>query len=137
MCHIGTWSIKYCMRTAKKVWRSKVKKNSLPSVKKMTFGKLPFCRVSGEDTRQRVNGGRRLFAECQDNNTRQRPVLPSVIVCRVVGSRQTTSLPSASCLPSAFSLALDKQLLCQVPDKKHSAKSGTLGKEAVSGSACI
>ena len=57
MCHIGTWSTRYCMRTVEKVWRSKVKKNSLPSVKKMTFGKLPFCRVSGEDTRQRVNGG--------------------------------------------------------------------------------
>jgi len=37
-------------------------------------------------------------------------------------------------LPSAFSLALGKQPLCRVPDKKDSAKSGTLGKEAVSGS---
>ena len=26
MCHIGTWSTRYCMRTAEKVWRSKVKK---------------------------------------------------------------------------------------------------------------
>ena len=24
---------------------------------KMTLGKSPLCRVSGEDTRQRVNGG--------------------------------------------------------------------------------
>ena len=31
-------------------------------------------------------------------------------------------------------MALGKQPLYRVPDKKHSAKSGTLGKEAVSGS---
>ena len=35
---------------------------------KMTLGKSPLCRVSGEDTRQRVNGG---------------GPLPSVLVCRV------------------------------------------------------
>ena len=34
MCHIGTWSTSYCMKTAGKVWRSKVKKNIV-------------CRVSG------------------------------------------------------------------------------------------
>ena len=48
MCHIRTWSIKYCLRTAEKVWRSKVKKNMV-------------CRVSKNDTRQRS-----LFAECQE-----------------------------------------------------------------------
>ena len=71
MCHIGTWSTRYCMRTAEKIWRSKVEKNmvcrvsknnnrqitALPSVKKMTLGKSPLCRVSEEDTRQRGNGG--------------------------------------------------------------------------------
>ena len=37
MCHIGTWSTRYCMRAAKKVWRSKVKKKyGLPSVKNDT-----------------------------------------------------------------------------------------------------
>ena len=47
MCHIGTWSTRYCIRTAEKVWRSKVKKYGLPSVKKMTLGKgasLPSAR---------------------------------------------------------------------------------------------
>ena len=101
----------------------------------MTLGKSPLCRVSGEDTRQRVNGGG--LAECSGLSSARHSVnlsLPSVIVCRVRGTRQTNSLPSASCLPSAFSLALGKQPLYRVPDKKHSAKSGTLGKEAVSGS---
>ena len=37
MCHIGTWSTRYCMRTAEKVWRSKLKKM--------------VCRVSKNDTR--------------------------------------------------------------------------------------
>ena len=51
MCHIGTWSTRYCMRTAEKVWRSKVKKKyGLPSVKKITLGKDQVCRVLG--TRQ-------------------------------------------------------------------------------------
>ena len=68
MCHIGTWSTRYCMRTAKKVWRSKVKKIWFAECQKMTLGKSPPCRVSREDTRQRVNGG---------------VPLPSVIVCRV------------------------------------------------------
>ena len=108
------------------------------------------CRVSKNDTRQRS-----LFAECQEKtldkglkqllavnggvplpsvlfcrmpSTRQTTSLSSVIVCRVLGTRQTTSLPSA------FSLALGKQPLYRVSDKKHSAKSGTLGKEVVSGS---
>ena len=39
MCYIGTWSTMYCMRTAEKVWRSKVKK-------------IWFCQVSKNDTRQ-------------------------------------------------------------------------------------
>ena len=40
MCHIGTWSTRYYMRMAEKVWRSKVKKNMV-------------CRVSKKnDTRQ-------------------------------------------------------------------------------------
>ena len=39
MCHIGKWSTRYCMRTAEKIWRSKVEKNMV-------------CRVSKNDTRQ-------------------------------------------------------------------------------------
>ena len=48
MCHIGTWSTRYCMRTAENVWRSKVKKNMV-------------YRVSKNETRQRS-----LFAEYQE-----------------------------------------------------------------------
>jgi len=78
--------------------------------------------VSGEDTRQRINGGCRpltVAALCRVLlfDTRQTWSLPSVILCRVFGTRQTTFLPSAICLPSAFSLALDKQPLYRVPDK--------------------
>ena len=90
MCHIGTWSTRYCMRTAEKVWRSKVnKKIWFAECQKMTLGKSPFCRVSGEDTRQRVNGGCQplmaaalcrvfWFAEC--------PTLGKPGLCRVLFS---------------------------------------------------
>ena len=46
MCHIGTWSTRYCLRTAEKVWRSKVKK-WFAECQKMTLGKgasLPSVR---------------------------------------------------------------------------------------------
>ena len=49
MCHIGTWSTRYCMRTAKKIWRSKMK------------NKIWFAECQKNDTRQMS-----LFAECQD-----------------------------------------------------------------------
>ena len=47
MCHIGTWSTRYCMRTAEKVWRSKVKKIWFAECQKMTLDKgasLPSVR---------------------------------------------------------------------------------------------
>ena len=61
MCHIGIWSTRYCMRTAEKVWRSKVKKiwfaecqkmtlgkgASLPSVRRKHSAKESLCRVPG------------------------------------------------------------------------------------------
>ena len=97
------------------------------------------CRVSKNNTRQRS-----LFAECQEKTLRKgltaaagrrQPfaeyyclTLGKLGLCRVFGTRQTTFLPSA------FSLTLGKQPLYRVPDKKHSVKSGILGKEAVSGS---
>ena len=69
MCHIGTWSTRYCLRTAEKVWRSKVKKwfaecqkmtlgkgASLPSVTRRHSAKEPLCRVSGPMTL-----GKRIF----------------------------------------------------------------------------
>ena len=55
MCHIGTWSTRYCMRTAEKFWRSKVKKIWFGECQKMTLGKgasLPSARTYG--TRQRI-----------------------------------------------------------------------------------
>ena len=101
MCHIGTWSTRYCMRTAEKVWRSKVKKIWFAE---SPLGKSPLCRVSQEDTRQRVNGGCRpltaaalcrvfWFAEC--------PTLGKPGLCRV--------LLFAECS------ALSKPPLCRVP----------------------
>ena len=45
MCHIGTWSTGYCMRTAEKVWRSKVKKIWFAECQKITLGKSALCRV--------------------------------------------------------------------------------------------
>jgi hypothetical protein len=45
-----------------------------------------------------------------------------------------TSLPSVSSLPSVDSLALGKELLCRVPEKKHSAKSLALDKDLFSDS---
>ena len=48
MCHIGTWSKRYCMRTAEKVWRSNVKKIWFAECQKMTLGKgasLPSVRI--------------------------------------------------------------------------------------------
>ena len=67
MCHIGTWSTRYCMRTAEKVWRSKVKK------------KIRVCRVSKNDTRERS-----LFAECH-----------MFAEFFISGTRQIASLPSS------------------------------------------
>ena len=95
--------------------------------------------MSGEDTRQRINGGYRpltaaVLCRVLLFDTRQNWSLPSVILCRVFSTQQTTFLPSAIYLPSVFYMALGKQPLYRVSDKKHSTKSGTLGKEAVSGS---
>ena len=88
---------------------------------KMTLGKSPLCQVSGEDTWQRVNGGCRPLtaaALCRVFRFAECPTLGKPGLCRVLGTRQTTSLPSVSCLPSAFPLALGKQPLYRVPDKK-------------------
>ena len=68
MCHIGTWSTKYCMRTAEKIWRSKVKKI--------------VYRVSKNDTRQIT-----ALPSVRTYGTRQRFFLKKI---------KTPSLPSAS-----------------------------------------
>ena len=54
------WNMEYQVlyEDCRKSLESKVKKKfGLSSVKKMTLGKSELCRVSGEDTRHRVNGG--------------------------------------------------------------------------------
>ena len=104
MCHIGTWSTRYCMRTAEKVWRSKVKKNMVCRVSKITLGKSPLCRVSGEDTQQRVNGG------C-------RP-LTAAALCRVFWFAECRALGKPGlCRVLLFAecSALGKPPLCRVP----------------------
>ena len=40
MCHIGIWSTRYCMRTAEKVWWSKVKKIWFVVCQKMTLWQI-------------------------------------------------------------------------------------------------
>ena len=48
MCHIRTWSTRYCMRTVEKVWRLKVKKIWFAKCQKITLGKgasLPSVRI--------------------------------------------------------------------------------------------
>jgi hypothetical protein len=40
-------------------------------------------------------------------------------------------------LPMVFCVALGKELLCRVPEIKHSAKNMALGKEPNSGSGCF
>jgi hypothetical protein len=47
------------------------------------------------------------------------------------------ALGKAASLPSVFYLALGKELLCRVPEKKHSANHMALGKEPDSGSAWL
>ena len=47
MCHIGTWSTRYCLRTVEKVWRSKAKKRWLAECHFLTLDKgasLPSVR---------------------------------------------------------------------------------------------
>ena len=49
MCHVGTRSTKYCMRTTEKVWGQEEKnKNGLPSVCVWRSVKEPLCRVLGQ-----------------------------------------------------------------------------------------
>ena len=81
---------------------------SLSSVKKKYSVKKPLSRVSKKHSK--------FFAECQKKRSER-------ILYRVFF------------LPSFFRAALGKEPLCRVPDKKHSAKRVTLGKDAVSGSA--
>ena len=109
------WNMEYQVlyEDCRKVWRSKVKKKIwFAECQKMTLDKSLLCRVSGEDTRQRVNGGCRplmaaalcrvfWFAEC--------PTLGKPSLCRV--------LLFAECS------ALGKPPLCRVLSLWHSANS--------------
>ena len=133
------------VKSDKKIWFAECQKMTLGkgasslSVRRRHSAKEPLCWVLGQDTQQRIKGGYQSLTAatlCRVLlfDTRQTWSLPSVSLCRVFGTRQTTFLPSAICLPSAFSLALGKQPLYRVSDKKHSTKFGTLGKKTVSGS---
>jgi hypothetical protein len=99
-------------------------KLSLPSVgkKHSTKSSLPSVVF--------VTLDKELFAECQ-KNIRQKKTL-----CRVSKIKHSAKSFFAECflLPRVFCVALGKELLCQVPDKKHSAKNLALGKELNSGS---
>jgi len=90
-----------------------------------------------------------MFAECR-NLPSVFPYLPSVGVCRVFFSRiaecqnvcrvflvrhsVNREFGVSESLPSIFSLALGKEMVCRVSDKIHSAKNMTLGKAFDSGS---
>jgi hypothetical protein len=100
--------------------------------------KKPLCRVPVLGSRQRLmavsfrtaaNGPlpRAFFAECGP--------MPSVLhsIKRLVTESRT--LPSAALGKAFFAECGSRQsLLCRVPDKRHSAKSPTLGKASDSGS---
>ena len=112
------------VKSEKKIW--------FVECQKMTLDKSPLCRVSGEDTRQRVNGS------C-------RP-LTAAALCRVFWFAECPTLGKPGlCLVLLFAecSALSKPplcrvlVVCRVLSLWHSAKSGTLGKEAVSDSECL
>jgi hypothetical protein len=68
MCHIGTWSTRYCMRTVEKIWRPKGGK------------KIRVCRVLKNYTRQRPSlpSARCLPSACSLALGKDTP-LPSVL----------------------------------------------------------
>ena len=80
------------------------KKYGLLSVKKWHSANEPLCRVSGEDTRQRINGGYRPLTEAS--------------LCRVLLFTECSALgkpPLCRVLLFAECSALDKPPLCRVP----------------------
>jgi hypothetical protein len=86
-------------------------KSSLPSVVLVTLGKEPF-------------------AECK------KKTLGKKTLCRVSKIKHSAKSFFAECflLPRDFCVALGKELLYRVPEKKHLAKNVALGKEQNSGS---
>ena len=113
-------------RKSFKVRREK-KLVSLSSAKQIHSTNIFLCPVLNNYTRQTY-----FFAECL--------VLPSVffLVYRVSNFAECFlhRLLSAFILPSVFFTALDKGLVCRVPEEMHSANIKTLGKQSVSGSVC-
>ena len=77
MCHIKTWSTKYCMRTAEKVWRSKVKKYGLSSVKNDTR------QITALPSVKKRHSANHHFAECQKKTLGKG--LTAAALCRVSG----------------------------------------------------
>ena len=98
MCHIGTWSTRHCVRTAEKVWRSKVKKNMV-------------CRVS-----KKWHSANHHFAECQEKTLSKG--LTATALCRVFWFAGCPTLGKPGlCRVLLFAecSALGKPPLCPVP----------------------
>jgi len=89
-----------------------------------------------------LHSAKRVFAECQKTTLGKEGSLPSVKktlgkegLCRVFFFYTRRRTLFVKCfLPSVFSLALGKEALCRMPEKKNSANHYTLGKEPDSGS---
>jgi hypothetical protein len=76
------------------------------------------------------HSAKKLFAECYIFDTRQRSSLSSV-KNKTLGKELLRRVFSFT---EGFFVTLGKELLCRVPEKKHSAKYLVLGKEPNSGS---
>ena len=110
---------------------------ALCRVQKNTLGKNAFCRVPKNGTRQNTSlpsarkkhSAKTHFAECR------KMTLDKIHLCRVPKKTLGKAI-FIECffLPSIFYLALNKDRLCRVPDKIHSAKPPALGKVPVFGS---
>jgi hypothetical protein len=150
MVHVGLHSVAAYHK--KFGWQNNKIKIYFAECPRKALGKACSTECQTGGTRQRS-----FFVECQDSglgqeNDRQLLTavdgpLPSVAVRRVFGTWQRCLYRVFSC---AESLALGKhdryreqdfaecgtrqRLLCQVPDKKHSAKHRALGKVPDSGS---
>jgi hypothetical protein len=97
----------------------------LPSVGEKTLDKELFAECCICDTRQRA------FCRVSKKDTRQRNSLPSV-KNKTLGKKLLRRVFSFT---EGFFVALGKELICRVPEKKHSANNMALVKEPNSGSA--
>ena len=116
-------------------------KYALPSAYYVALGTEPLCREPTDDTRQRLTAVS--FGTAADGHLPRAPLpsvwhstklsLPSIVLCRVFSSRQSTVCR----VPNFTECGTRQSFLCRVPDKRHSAKKPTLGKASDSGSGCF